>query len=70
MTEYRDLHAPAGADAEAPEADALDQAVAVDPDTDDPPRRISGDREAPEADALEQATAVPSPFDEYSDYDG
>lgn len=50
-------------DAEAPEADSLEQALPVSPDdTEVEAPQISSDREAPEADALEQST--PAPFDE------
>ncbi len=69
MTERDELPVPELRDAEASEADALDQAVAASRDIDDAPPRISDDTEAPEADALEQATVVPAPLDEYGDHD-
>lgn len=55
-------HAPVSTDKEAPEADALEQALPVSADDDTEMPEASPDPEAPEADRLEQATPVP--FDE------
>jgi hypothetical protein len=46
-------------DPEVPEADAIDQATAVDPKP--PDEEPSSDPEVPEADALEQSRQVPPP---------
>ncbi|HVE47797.1 MAG TPA: hypothetical protein VNA57_13755 [Acidimicrobiales bacterium] len=57
-------HDHVATDAEAPEADAREQALGISTDEDDGALHVSGDREAPEADAIEQAFVVTSPFDE------
>jgi hypothetical protein len=44
---------------DVPEADALDQQLAVQPGDAGPARRVVGDREADEADVLEQEEDVP-----------
>ena len=50
-------------DLETPEADAIEQRIAVDP-TASSPQRIDRDLETPEADAIDQQTEVPPDPDE------
>ncbi|MGG8408394.1 hypothetical protein ACM614_18225 [Streptomyces sp. 12297] len=52
-------------DVEAPEADAVEQRIELNPRDDDDPPAVRGGGDAAEADAAEQARVVPLDDDDY-----